>query len=112
MIIFNLITLKEYKQDISDFLKQNEFIKMFSFLTVDEHSDQQNADSSMSKKDLVVGYTEKIKLEVLIENEKLRDIIKILTEVKGLGENSYSWTTEIDNLRFFKKFEKEINNEI
>ncbi len=101
MILLNMVTLKEFKQDISDSLKQSDLVKMFSFISIDEHSDQQSSDLNMSKKDLVVGYTEKIKLEVLISENKLPEIENLLKEIKGLDANSYSWTTEIKNLRVF-----------
>jgi methionine synthase II (cobalamin-independent) len=103
MILLNIVTLKDFKQDISDSLKQSELVKMFSFINLDEHSDQQIMNVNMSKKDLVVGYTEKIKLEVLISENQLNMLEQLLTNIKGLEANSYSWTTEIKNLRLFKK---------
>ena len=99
MILLNMVTLTEFKQDISDSLKQSDLVKMFSFINIDEHSDQQSGSLNMSKRDLVVGYTEKIKLEVLIPEDRLNEIENLLKEIKGLDANSYSWTTEIKNLR-------------
>ena len=101
MILLNMVTLKEFKQDISDSLKQSDLVKMFTFISIDEHSDQQNTSLNMSKKDLVVGFTEKIKLEVLIPETQLSELENLLKDIKGLEANSYSWTTEIRNLRLF-----------
>lgn len=110
MKIFSLITLNEFKQDISDSLKQSQLVDMFSFIKIDEHSDQQNPSSNMTKKDLVVGYIEKVKLEVLVPSEKLSDLANVLLKIPGLENNSYSWTADINNLRLYKKL-KEIENE-
>lgn len=40
MILLNMVTLKDFKQDISDSLKQSDLVKMFSFINIDEHSDR------------------------------------------------------------------------
>lgn len=99
MILLNMVTLTDFKQDISDSLMKSDLVEKFSFNKIDEHSDQQLGSLSMSKRDLVVGYTEKIKLEILVPEDRLNEIKSLLKEIKGLDTNSYLWTIEIKNLK-------------
>jgi len=101
MIILNLITPKEFEQDVTDCLKSCDDVTSFYIFRVDEYSDQQKNESFISKKDLVEGFTQKIKLEVIIVEERYKEILGTINNITGLEENSYSWITEINNINGF-----------
>ena len=96
MKILRMIVLKSCQQELSDKLKASDYADSFTFTHVEGHGSPQENDPVLSIEDLVVGYTPKICVDILVDELKLQKLLEAVRSIKGVKGQSVYWVTSAD----------------
>lgn len=92
-----LIVHTNIQQDLSDQLRSMEQITGFTFSKTEGHGVQVENDPFLSARDKVVGYTPRVRVDILLEDSDVDKVLDILrTSTLGLEGQGIYWVTEVE----------------
>ena len=93
---FSMIVHSSLQQTLADFLRSMQ-LDSFMFSHIEEHSTQQEHDALLSARDKVVGYVPKVRVDVLLENDRIDILLQELrnSNVSFNGKGIY-WVVDIE----------------
>jgi nitrogen regulatory protein P-II 1 len=91
-----MIAHANIQQDLSDLLRSLERVKGFTFAHVEGHGVHVEHDPFLSTRDKVVGYTPRIRVDVLLEDEYVDEVInEVRNEKNNIAGNGIFWVTNV-----------------
>jgi len=97
MKLLTLIIHDNLKQDLSDFLRSLEQVNGFTFSTAEGHGPQSDKDPFLSNRDKVVGYTPRVRVEVVLEDNDMQSVLAALRKSDmGLSQHTLYWITAVE----------------
>ena len=92
-----LIIHTDRQQDITDQLRSMEYVQGYTFSHVEGHGIETESDPYLSARDEVVGYTPRIRVDILLDDDDVDTMLEILREPKNnfAGAGIY-WVTSVE----------------
>lgn len=92
-----LIVHTNVKQDLSDQLRGMDQVSGFTFSNAEGHGVQSENDPFLSARDKVVGYTPRVRVDVLLEDDDVKTVLdKIRSTTNGIKDKGLYWLTAVD----------------
>lgn len=92
-----LIIHTNAQQDLADQLRSMELVSGFSFSHVEGHGVQAESDPFLSARDKVVGYTPRVRVDLLLEDNDVDSILNDLRKtMKGMENHGVFWITAVE----------------
>lgn len=89
-----LIIHASAQQDVADTLRELDSVPGFTFSHVEGHGESSEGNPLISARDKVVGYTPHVRVDILLEDTHVNEVLRSLREkLRGLG--TY-WITPVD----------------
>lgn len=90
-----LIVHADIQRALADTLHSLEQVTGFTFIQVEGHAQQDEYDPALSARDRVIGYTPHVRVDILLKDKDVEDILQALSVAEcGLtGRCSYQVTT-------------------
>ncbi len=92
-----LIIHDDLKLDTADLLHNIEEVQGFTFSNAEGHSKKSDSDSFLSDRDRVVGYTSRVRVDILLDD---KDLIAVLAALRksdiGLNKHGIYWITAVE----------------
>ncbi|EAU55974.1 DUF3240 family protein [Mariprofundus ferrooxydans] len=98
MKMLNLVTHANMQHQLSDTLRDIEQVSGFTFTPVQGHGSHVDTDPFLSSRDRVVGYTPRIKVEVLLADDDVEPVLAHLREamINERNQGVY-WVCRVDS---------------
>lgn len=97
MKLLTLIINTNLQQSMADQLRSMEQISGFTFNHVEGHGVQVENDPFLSARDKVVGYTPRIRIDILLDEDSVDAVLKTLQGVfSGQREHGVYWVTAVE----------------
>jgi len=91
-----LIIHESIQQDMADQLRSLKQVSGFTFSQVEGHGVQVESDPFLSARDKVVGYTPRIRADILLEDNDVDSVLDTLrTTTSGIQGMGIYWITDI-----------------
>ncbi len=92
-----LIIHTNVQQDLADQLRGMDQISGFTFCAVEGHGVQVENDPFLSARDKVVGYTPRIRVDILLEEKDVDSVLETLrSSIHGLEGEGIYWLTAVE----------------
>jgi len=92
-----LIIHTDAQQDLTDQLRKLESVSGFTFSHVEGHGVEAEDDAFLSARDKVVGYTPRIRLDILLEENNIDLVLQALRTVStGIVGQGIYWVTAVE----------------
>ncbi len=92
-----LIIHDNIKQDTADLLHNINQVQGFTFSRVEGHGVQSEKDIFLSSRDKVVGYTPRIRVDLLLKDKDVEPVLMALRNSDiGLKKHGIYWITAIE----------------
>ena len=92
-----LIIHTDAQQDITDQLRNLKPISGFTFSHVEGHGVEAEDDAFLSARDKVVGYTPRIRVDILLEKNNIDLVLQALrTASAGIVDQGIYWVTAVE----------------
>lgn len=100
MKIFTLIIHQSCQQDLADTLKTTDFVQSFTLTQIEGHGGLKEKNPILSMKDQVVGYIQKTKADILVEDKNVKDLLDIILTINGIKGQSIYWVSTVEEMEF------------
>ncbi|PIP03107.1 MAG: DUF3240 domain-containing protein [Zetaproteobacteria bacterium CG12_big_fil_rev_8_21_14_0_65_54_13] len=98
MKILNLVTHANMQHQLSDILRDIEQVNGFTFTPAQGHGTHVDSDPFLSSRDRVVGYTPRIKVEILLADEDVEPVLSCLRDAMIHERNQgLYWVCPVDS---------------
>lgn len=92
-----LIVHADIEQALADMLRALEQVSSFTFTHVEGHGVQEERDPQLSARDLVVGYTPHVLVDILLKGEDVDAVLTVLRKTQsGVAGRGYYWIVEVE----------------
>jgi len=92
-----LVVHTNMQQDLSDQLRSMEQISGFTFSHVEGHGVQVENDPFLSARDKVVGYTPRVRVDLLLEDGDVDRVLETLRgSTSGMKSQGIFWVTAVE----------------
>ncbi|MDO8414441.1 MAG: DUF3240 family protein [Gallionellaceae bacterium] len=92
-----LIVHADIEQALADTLRSLQQVSGFTFTPVEGHGAQANRDPTVSARDLVVGYTPHVRVDILLEDSDVDEVMQALRTANcGLAGRGVFWVTQVE----------------
>lgn len=91
-----LIIHKNVQQDLADKLRTLVQVSGFTFSPAEGHGVQVESDPFLSARDKVVGYTPRVRVDILLEDSDLELVLDSLCSNNGVGGHGIYWVTAVE----------------
>jgi nitrogen regulatory protein P-II 1 len=92
-----LIIHTNVQQDLADQLRNLEQVSGFTFSHVEGHGVQVESNPFLSARDKVVGYTPRIRVDILLEDSDLDTVLDTLrSKTQGVKGHGIYWVTAVE----------------
>ncbi len=92
-----LIIHTDVQHDIASQLSGMEAMSGFTFTQVEGHGLEVTADPFLSARETVVGHVPRVRVDILLENENVDPLLKVLrTTIENLEGNGIYWVTDVE----------------
>ena len=92
-----LIIHTNVQQDLADQLRSLEQVPGFTFSHVEGHGVQVEHDPFLSARDKVVGYTPRVRVDILLEDSDVDSVLEILrSTTHGIEGHGIYWVTAVE----------------
>ncbi len=92
-----LIIHASMQQDLADYLRAISQATGFTFSHVEGHGSQVEHDPLLSVRDKVVGYTPRVRVDVLLEDADVADVLSGISQnLPGIKGHGVYWVTDVD----------------
>lgn len=99
MKILVLIIHANMQHDLADTLRLMPQVKSFTFIELQGHGAQDEHDAFLSTRDKVVGYTPKIKADILLDVQDVADVLQGIRQVvKHSRDQGSYWLLPVDEV--------------
>lgn len=96
MKIFTMIVHADVKQALADTLRSLGQVSGFTYTPVEGHGAQDGRDPALSARDRVVGYTPQVRVDILLEDGDVEDVLQALRSADcGLAGRGVYWVTPV-----------------
>ena len=83
--------------DMADKLRSLEQVSGFTFSQVEGHGVQVETDPLLSARDKVVGYTPRVRVDILLADDQVESVLETLrNSTSGVGHHSLFWVTAVE----------------
>ena len=98
MKILTLIVHANAQQELADQLRTLKQVPGFTFSHVEGHGTQVESDPFLSERDKVVGYTPRVRVDILLKAEEINPLLETLRKAKNnvTGHGVY-WITPVED---------------
>ena len=92
-----LIVHADVEQALADTLRSLKQVSGFTFIHVEGHGAQDGRDATLSARDRVVGYTPQVRVDILLEDSDVDDVLQALraADCGGAGRGIF-WITPVE----------------
>ncbi len=99
MKMLTLVVHASLRHDLADVIRDLPEVRGFTFTQVQGHGSHVDSDPFLSSRDRVVGYSPRIKAEILLADEAVQPVLVRLREAmcRERSRGSY-WVSDIDDL--------------
>ena len=92
-----LIVHVDVEQALSDVLRGLKPVQGFTFTHVEGHGAQDSRDPSLSARDLVVGYTPHVRVDIILEDKDADEVLEALAQSgAGVAGRCIYWVTKVE----------------
>lgn len=92
-----LIIHSNLQQDLADQLRAMKQVSGFTFSHVEGHGVQVEIDPFLSERDKVVGYTPRIRVDILLEDSEVESVLDALRNTMcGIKGHGIYWVTTVE----------------
>ena len=92
-----LIIHTSAQQDLADQLRTLEQVSGFTFCHVEGHGVQVESDPFLSARDKVVGYTPRVRVDILLEDADVYSVLETLrNKTYGVEGHGIYWVTTVE----------------
>ena len=92
-----LIIQTNVQQDLADRLRAMEQVPGFTFSHVEGHGVQIESDPFLSARDKVVGYTPRVRVDILLEDGNVDSVLETLRSTTyGVEGHGIYWVTAVE----------------
>jgi nitrogen regulatory protein P-II 1 len=92
-----LIIHTNVQQDLADQLRGMEQVSGFTFCHVEGHGVQVESDPFLSARDKVVGYTPRIRVDILLKGSDVDSVLESLrSTTNGIQGEGIYWVTAVE----------------
>lgn len=92
-----LIINTSIQQDTADQLRSKEQVLGFTFSHVEGHGAQVENDPFLSARDKVVGYTPRIRVDILLQDSDVGTVLEFLRRsINGIKDQGIYWVTAVE----------------
>lgn len=92
-----LIIHTNMQQDLADQLRSLEQVSGFTFSHAEGHGVQVENDPFLSARDKVVGYTPRVRVDILLEDDKVDSVLDSLRNTTyGVEGHCIYWVTAVE----------------
>lgn len=97
MKILTLIVHANTQQELADQLRTLKQVPGFTFSHVEGHGAQVESDPFLSARDKVVGYTPRVRVDILLDDADVSVVLEALRQAENnvTGQGVY-WTTPVE----------------
>ena len=93
----SMIIHSNLQQDLADLLSGHEQVQGFTFSHVEGHGAQVEHDPLLSMRDKVVGYTPRVRVDILLEDADVKLILAtIRTDRSDISGQGIYWVTPVE----------------
>lgn len=97
MKILNMVIHANMQHAMADLLRDIQVVKGFTFTPVQGHGSRVDTDPFLSNRDRVVGYTPRIKVEVMLADEDIEAVLARLRDAMQHDRNQgVYWLTPVE----------------
>ncbi|MCG2635252.1 MAG: DUF3240 family protein, partial [Gammaproteobacteria bacterium] len=97
MNILTLIVHANSQQELADQLRTLKQVSGFTFSHVEGHGAQVEHDPFLSARDKVVGYTPRVRVDILLEEGDVASVLDQLSSAgTGIGGQTLYWVTAVE----------------
>lgn len=93
-----MIVHASFKEDLADKLRSLDVVQGFTFSHAEGHGSQVENDPFLSTRDKVVGYTPRVRVDILLEDDDVAKVLDILRD-ENAGKTSLGgiyWVTAVE----------------
>lgn len=83
------------QQECADRLRNLSMLDGFTFTPVEGHGRQTDRDPLLSPRDRVVGYVPRVRIDIVLENTAVNNVIDTLRG--NVGRQGVYWVTDVDD---------------
>ena len=92
-----LIIHTNAQQGLADQLRDIEEVSGFTFCHVEGHGVEVESDPFLSAKDKVVGYTPRVRVDILLDDTNVDVVLTLLRESENsIAGQGYYWVTPVE----------------
>ena len=92
-----LIVHADVEQALSDILRGLKSVQGFTFTHIEGHGAQDIKDPSLSARDLVVGYTPHVRVDILLEDKDVDNVLQAVRDANcGVAGRGVYWVTQVE----------------
>lgn len=93
-----LVVHADIQRALADTLHSLEQVSEFTFIQIEGHSAQDEYDPALSARDRVIGYTPHVRVDVLLKDEDVDDVLQALRAADcGLSGRCIYQVTAVEN---------------
>ena len=93
-----LIIHTSVQQDMADQLRSLEQVAGFTFSHAEGHGVQVEHDPFLSTRDKVVGYTPRVRVDILLEDDDVDPVLETLRNTTyGVKDHGIYWVTDVEH---------------
>ena len=92
-----LIVHAHVQQSLADGLRSLDAVAGFTFTHVEGHGSQGHHDTALSARDQVVGYVPRVRVDILLEDDKIETVLAALGQPgTGVAGRGVYWVTPVE----------------
>ena len=92
-----LIVRTKVQQDLANQLRALEEVNGFTFSHVEGHGEHVERDPFLSSRDKLVGYTPRIRVDILLEDSDVEPVLDVLRDTTyGVKDHAIYWITAVE----------------
>ncbi|OGW41372.1 MAG: hypothetical protein A2X57_09410 [Nitrospirae bacterium GWD2_57_8] len=92
-----MIVHADSRQSLADLLRSQPMVTGFTFTHVEGHGAQDEFDPALSARDRVVGYTPRMRVDILLNDEEVDEVLQVLrADGCGLAGCGIFWITPLE----------------
>lgn len=96
MKVLVMIVHNNSQTDLADLLRSHKQVQEFTFTHVEGHGLQEAHDTLLSVRDRVVGYTPRVRVDILIDHNHIEAVLKSVRSMSKSGaELGTYWVTDV-----------------
>ena len=94
-----LIVHADIEQALADTLRGLPQVRGFTIAQVEGHGAQSEHDTALAARDQVVGYTPHIRVDIVLDDKDLEDVLEALRQSQcGIAGRGSYWITKVERL--------------